>query len=220
MTAFAKGGSGTGTASTGNDGSTTPPPGNGNTVQASNTISEIVNTFTQTQIQATLQEEINKLNNVPTTPAETPAGHETSVPPPTQPRRLRNAGGAFLEFSSDYDLQSSDYTPGGGTLRSRSWSDFGLLFDSKTGSFAGAGTTLYANDGGGAKITFVPLPLSALELPDDVDVELPAGLFAGVAGTSAIQIYHDTEGTPLTPSELINLALRYCRTCQPTRRQR
>ncbi|MEZ0282465.1 MAG: hypothetical protein ACAH19_14440, partial [Methyloceanibacter sp.] len=247
MKAFAKGGSGTGTASTGGNGGTTPPPGNGNTVQASNTISEIINTFTQTQIQTALQDEIDSLNNLSTpgetpggqdeidlaTPGETP-GHEPFVPPTTPPfgppttppsgppttppqAQLTSAfgytGGAFLQASAN-----ESFSPAG-TLRSRSWSDFGLLFNSETQAFAGAGMTLYANEGGGAKITFVPLPLGVIGangpqglqssshgneentngglLPEDV-----VALFAGVADTTGIQIYHETNGGPPTPSEL------------------
>ena len=61
-------------------------PGNGNTVQASNAISEIINTFTQTQIQTALQEELNDLNNNPppnTTNNNPPPNTTNNNPPPS-----------------------------------------------------------------------------------------------------------------------------------------
>ncbi len=83
MKAFAKGGSGTGTADTGST-SGTKPSTNGNTNQASNTISEIINTFTQSQLQAELQAEIDKLKNLQTdnTPPPEPGYIPPTIPDP------------------------------------------------------------------------------------------------------------------------------------------
>ncbi len=107
MKAFAKGGSGTGTADTGST-SGTKPSTNGNTNQASNTISEIINTATQSQIQATLEEEFkNRLENLPPPETDTPPPTKTTdLPPPAKtpdPVDTR-IGGEFNGYASGFIL--------------------------------------------------------------------------------------------------------------------
>lgn len=103
MKAFAKGGSGTGNAGTGGDGGTKPGPGT-NTTQASNTISEIINTFTQTQLQTTLVEELRQLHaSMPEKPIPDvgdTSNPDLSTPPGELPPPDPRVGGEFTGYAT------------------------------------------------------------------------------------------------------------------------
>jgi hypothetical protein len=151
MTAFAKGGSGTGTAATSGVGGTKPNNTNGNTVQASNTISEIINTFTQSQIQTALDEEVGDQvqNPTPTPTPNTGAPQREPPGPPPPPPPPPNPGGYAAGI-----VLSDQPVPFANVVMSQSTQDFLLndgsatmtlhdvdAFDGATSQYSFAGLT-------------------------------------------------------------------------------
>ena len=119
MKAFAKGGSGTGTANTGNNGGTTPNT-NGNTVQASNTISEIINTFDAERRFRRRCRRRSRAEELPK-PGETPGRQHDRTTPPTScttpPQRLHRAN---HDATTSQPRGFAQFTP----LRICGWSAF------------------------------------------------------------------------------------------------
>ena len=120
------------------------------------------------------------------------------LPPPAPPPSDGGAGGYAGGIYVQYRDGNNDDEPIG-ALASANPSDVVLDYDNNTNTFKGATLTVFADQGGGAKIDFVP------SSPEGESFVSGVARVGGESDAGAISIYHDTDFSSGQP-ELANQA--------------